>query len=141
LTPLVLVLGLFGLRRSQVFGPTAFTPELPPILYERMQRWAERLGLRTRLSDTPYEQGHTFGRALPEGQPFIAEITENYVRYRFSRQASLDDQTVTAAESEGGSRLVRSWQQLHPVLWRAWARKVVRIVLRQRDQRFSLLRE
>jgi hypothetical protein len=78
---------------------------------------------------------------LPEGQPFITEITENYVRYRFSRQASLDEQKVVGSESVAGSRLVRAWQQLHPVLWRAWGRKVMRIALRQRDQPFSLVRE
>jgi hypothetical protein len=141
LTPLALVLGILGLRRSQVFGPTAFTPELPPILYERMQRWAERLGLRTRLSDTPYEQGRTLGRALPEGQPFIAEITENYVRYRFGRQPLPEEHTGTGTVSGVGARLVQAWQQLQPVLWRAWGRKVVRFVLRQRDQPFSLVQE
>ncbi|MDQ3249031.1 MAG: DUF3488 and transglutaminase-like domain-containing protein, partial [Chloroflexota bacterium] len=56
LTPLLLIVGVWGLRRSQAFGPTAFTPELSPIIYERMQRWAERLGLRPLDSDTPYEQ-------------------------------------------------------------------------------------
>lgn len=130
-----LALGLVGLRRSQVFGPTAFTPELPPLLYERLQRWGERLGLRTRPSDTPYEQAHTFGRALPDGQPFIAEITENYVRYRFGRQNEL------GVQEAAGSGLVRAWQGLHPLLWRAWGRKVFRFPFGRRKGKFSLVRE
>jgi transglutaminase-like putative cysteine protease len=140
LTPLLLVLGILGLRRTQLFGPTAFTPELPPILFERLQRWAECLGLRPRASETPYEQASSFGRALPEGQPFIKEITDGYVYYRFS-QASTRNGNTPHSTRPANSPLVNAWQQLQPVLWRAWGHKVLGIVLRRNNGGFSQARE
>jgi hypothetical protein len=127
LTPVLLVLGVLGLRRTQMLGPTAFTPELPPILYERLQRWAERLGIGVRASETPYEQARTFGRALPEGQPLISEITDTYVRYRFSRQNLAEPAPAQPVAGGAGQRLVEAWQQLQPLLWRAWGRKLTAI--------------
>jgi transglutaminase-like putative cysteine protease len=135
-TPILLVVGIWGLRRSQAFGPTAFTPELPPILYERLQRWAERLGLHTRASETPYEQARAFSRALPDGQPFISEITDTYVRYRFGPQRAEGEVTVNGAANTTGQRLVEAWQQLQPMLWRAWGRKLT--ALRGRRNPFDL---
>jgi transglutaminase-like putative cysteine protease len=140
LTPLLLILGILGLRRTQVFGPIAFTPELPPILFERLQQWAGRLGLRPRASETPYEQAYFFGRALPEGQPFINEITEGYVRYRFG-QPEADNGDAPLSTKLASPPLVSAWQQLHPVLWRAWGRKALGIVLRRRNGNFSSVRE
>jgi transglutaminase-like putative cysteine protease len=143
LTPVILALGVFGLRRTQFFGPQAFTPELPPILFERLQRWAERLGLRMPASHTPYEQARRFSHALPEGQPYISEITENYVRYRFSRQP--DDNGILPAVVEGGSpaaqRLVEAWQQLQPLLWKAWGRKVGKLKNGRPQDAFTLQQE
>lgn len=140
LTPILLVLGVVGLRRTQFFGPLAFTPELPPILYERLQRWAERIGLRFHASQTPYEQARTFGRALPEGQPFISEITENYVRYRFSPQSPAEKASASDAASPAATRLVNAWRQLQPLLWRAWGRKFVPLQ-RNRRNPFGLTQE
>jgi transglutaminase-like putative cysteine protease len=127
LTPILLVAGIWGLRRSQAFGPTTFTPELPPLLYERLQRWAERLGLHTRASETPYEQARTFSRALPDGQPFISEITDTYVRYRFGPQPAEGEMPVNGATTVPGQRLIEAWQQLQPMLWRAWGRKLAKV--------------
>jgi transglutaminase-like putative cysteine protease len=139
LTPVLLVLGLIGLRRAQILGPTTFTPELPPILFERLQRWADRLGLRTRASDTPYEQARTFGHVLPEGQPYIQEITDTYVRYRFSPEAARMVEQSTAALD--GAGLVQTWQQLQPVLLRAWGRKLLATLLRRNSGHFTLVKE
>jgi transglutaminase-like putative cysteine protease len=128
LTPVLLVLGALGLRRTQFFGPLNFTPELPPILYERLQRWAERLGMHIPASHTPYEQSRSFNRALPEGQPYINEITDTYVRYRFSRHAEESNGALPGNEANpAGQRLVDAWQQLQPMLWRAWGRKVTNV--------------
>jgi hypothetical protein len=137
LTPFVILLGLWGLRRTQILGPAAFTPELPPIIYERMQRWAERLGLRAALSDTPYEQARLFGRILPEGRVLIQRITELYVYYRFSRQSAqpnLAEASNTAASAAG-----ESWQQLQPILWQAWLRRLANRLLRRRTNSFGLM--
>ena len=128
-TPLVLGLGVLGLRRTQILGPAAFTPELPPIIFERMQRWAERLGLRAAHSDTPYEQARLFGRILPEGRPWIHHITELYVHYRFSGQAM---QTQPAEVGQASATAAgESWQQLQPMLWRAWFRRFTNRLLRR----------
>lgn len=120
----VVAIGVLGFRRTKNLGPTAFTPELSPILFERLQRWAERLGLRVRSSETPYEQARAWGQALPEGQPYISAITENYVRYRFSQEGFLQPMEMTNTLSAENSRLVAAWEALQPLLWRAWGRKV-----------------
>ncbi len=121
--PALLALGVWGFRRTQNLGPTAFTPELSPILFERLQRWAERLGLRVRNSETPYEQARSWGQALPEGQSYISAITENYVRYRFSQEGILQSPEPTNDPSGENGRLVAAWEALQPLLWRAWGRK------------------
>jgi transglutaminase-like putative cysteine protease len=139
LTPLLLVLGVWGLRRSRILGPAAFTPELPPIVYERMVGWAERLGLRTVMSDTPFEHAYRFGRLLPEGRSLIQRITEVYVRYCFSPQ-KMDADVATGASRPGlsGSELGESWQQLQPLLWRSWVRKLTNRFARRKANPFGL---
>lgn len=133
LTPALLVLGFLGLRRTQFFGPVSFTPELPPILYERLQRWADRLGLRPQASDTPYEQARLFGRAVPDGKAYIGEITESYVRYRFGRQPLSEPPAGSPESAKPSARVVEAWQQLQPLLWRAWGRKVTAMDRRRRN--------
>lgn len=141
LLPVLLVAGFWGMRRSQIFGPTAFTPELPPILYERLARWAERLGMRSRPSDTPYEHARSFSRVLPEGEPYIQTITQNYVHYRFSGQALTENGLASSATAPNGAGLVYSWQALNPLLWKAWMRKLLRIVLRRQENNpFTLVK-
>ncbi len=143
-TPLLLIVGIWGLRRSQSFGASAFTPELSPIIYERMQRWGERLGLRATDSDTPYEHGSRLSDVLPEGRSFIQQITETYVRHRFSRHAITADANVASAGAEasvaveGGDMLLSSWQQLHPLFWRAWLRKRLNKLTRRGANPFAL---
>ena len=139
LTPVVLVLGVWGLRRSQGLGSTTFTPELPPIVYERMQRWSERLGLRVASSDTPYEQARSFGRLLPEGRSLIQQITEIYVHYRFSNQAGTSNSTELAtALTESSNAAGQSWHALHPMLWRAWLRRLTNRFVRRKASPFGL---
>ncbi|MCX6045248.1 MAG: transglutaminaseTgpA domain-containing protein, partial [Chloroflexi bacterium] len=123
LTPVLLAFGVWGLRRSQIWGPAAFTPEMSPIVYDRMVRWAERLGLRSRTSDTPYEHAYRFGRLLPEGKSLIQKITESYVRYCFSPQKP-DAELASGVSnpSLSSSELEESWQELHPLILRSWAR-------------------
>jgi hypothetical protein len=141
LLPLLLIAGFWAMRRSQFLGPTAFTPELPPILYERLGRWAERLGLRTRPSDTPYEQARSFSRVLPEGEPYIQTITQNYVHYRFSGQTLTEGSVASSANTPNGAGLVQSWQALNPLLWKAWLRKLMGIVLRRQERNpFALVK-
>ena len=81
----------------------------------------------TPASFTPYEQSRTLNRALPQGQPYINEITDTYVRYRFSRQAESNGVLPVDATNPTGHRLVDAWQQLQPLLWRAWSRKMTNV--------------
>lgn len=137
LLPLILMGAAWGLWQMRMWGPTNFTPELPPILYERLQRWADRLGLRLSANETPYEQERRLSQALPEGQPFIARIIDTYVRYRFSRHGAQDD-AIFRAPGSTGPELGQSWQALENVFWRAWLRKLYFTVLRRRTNPYSL---
>ncbi len=130
-TPLLIVGGIWGMRRMQLWGPTSFTPELPPILIERLHRWAERLGLRLPAHETPYEHERRLGQALPEGQPFVRPIIETYVHYRFSRQAG-DPTTFSDEERQQGAELGQNWQALERVFWKAWLRNLYATVFRRR---------
>jgi transglutaminase-like putative cysteine protease len=148
--PLVLGVGLWFIRRTQVNGPAGFDPELPPIFYERLQRWAARLGLSAPASHTPYEQAQNLSRALPEGRAPITTITEQYVRYRFSRRALpvaihhtvVPPAPVTQAVTESANGiLTQEWQLLQPVLWKSWLRKLIGLRPRDKDSRFVLVKD
>lgn len=146
-TPIVLGLGLWFIYRTQVRGPSGFDPELPPIFYERLQRWADRLGINGPLSHTPYEQAQHLSRALPEGRAPITSITEQYVRYRFSRRAlpvAVHRTLVPPApvaeqisESPSGT-LTQDWQLLQPLLWKRWVSRIVGLRGRDKESHFSL---
>ncbi|MCC6165895.1 MAG: hypothetical protein IT329_01585 [Caldilineaceae bacterium] len=128
-TPILLLLGGWLIWRTRISGPTAFDPELPPLLFERLQRWAQRLRLMGPASQTPYEQAQRMGQALPEGRTPIESITESYVRYRFGRH---DLPVGAGANGEGlpvgmDDPLILSWQSLEPVLWRAWLNRLLRL--------------
>ncbi len=149
LTPVVLGLGLWFIRRTQVNGPSGFDPELPPIFYERLQRWADRLGLSGPPSHTPYEQAQHLSRALPEGRSPITLITEQYVRYRFSRRAlpveihhtSIPPAPVTQSITESANgTLTQEWQLLQPLLWKNWMRKLVGLRSREKSSHFELVK-
>jgi len=145
LTPLLLIIGVMVLRFIQVRGPTAFTPDLPPILYERLQLWATRLGFPLRQEMTPYEQSSRLGRSIPEGKGYIQSITENYVQYRFSNQSAIlgglnADGLVDAPLMSGQAEtpLTKVWQRLEPLFWKAWARKIFRRFIPGRRDPFAL---
>jgi hypothetical protein len=145
--PLLLGIGFWLIRRAQINGPAGFEPELPSIFYERLQRWAERLGISAPTSHTPYEQAQHLSRALPEGRTSIASITEQYVRYRFSRRAlpaslqraPIPPATITHSISESSSgTLTQDWQLLEPLLWKKWLRKLVGLGRREKNSHFAL---
>jgi len=72
-------------------------------LYERMMRLGRLIGVVGAPSQTPYEYADTLGDAIPRGQADIHEITDVFVRERFSGR--------TPAEEEG-SRLADAWLRL-----------------------------
>lgn len=123
-TPMLLVGGLWFIWRTRINGPIGFDPDLPPIIFDRLQNWAARLGLGGSPSETPYEQAHSLSTALPEGQQPITSITEQYVQYRFRRRLAGN---VRYSASETNDVLTQEWQTLQPLLWRRWLRKLTRL--------------
>lgn len=119
LVPLVTAAVLLFVWRVRVAGPTAFTPELPLLAFDRLQRWAARLGLIATASQTPYEQAQRWSDALPESEPPIRTIANSYVQYRFGRPHAAPG--APAADAYPG--LTRAWDQLQPALWKAWLRR------------------
>jgi hypothetical protein len=105
------------------------------------------LGLSGPVSHTPYEQAQHLSRALPEGRAPITSITEQYVRYRFSRRAlpvAVHRTVVPPApvshsisESANGT-LTQDWQLLQPLLWKNWLRRIFRLSRRDKNNHLAL---
>ncbi|MEZ4678970.1 MAG: transglutaminaseTgpA domain-containing protein [Caldilineaceae bacterium] len=145
LTPILLILGIVGLRFVPGFRAPAYTADLPPILYGRLQRWMGRLGIRLAETETPYEQSRRLGYALPEGQSLIQQIVHQYVLHRFSGMAatgssSLPDSSA-AAPGATGTMLGQAWQRLEPIFWKAWLRRFYYTKIRRRSNPFVLRKE
>lgn len=135
----ILVVGFLVLR-STVFGPISFTPDMPPILFDRMQRWTERLGIRTAAGFTPYEQARQFVRVLPEGRRPIEQITNGYVLYQFSDQQSANDSFISQNSAlRAKAELPRAWQTLHSLFWCTWLRQIMGKFSRRSTNRFELM--
>jgi transglutaminase-like putative cysteine protease len=131
LAPLLLAVGLVYIWRTRFVGPTEFDPNLSPILYDRLQGWAVRLGLRPLPSRTPYENARQLGHAVPEGRVPIDSITESYVQFRFSGK----QRHGSAVHAHG------AWKELRPVLWRAWLNKLFRRRPSKNGDPFALIEE
>ena len=142
-TPVLLVAGFLFMRRF-VMAPSAFTPDLPPILFDRMQRWAERLGLRVAEQNTPYENARRLSRALPEAQTPINTITNSYVVYQFSphgRNGQDHIENTASLKARLASSKVDlpgAWQHLQKAFARVWLRNKLNQLLRRRNP-FSLV--
>lgn len=122
---IVAPIGVFLIWRARSSGPTVFTAELPMQIYERLERWSQRIGLPMRLSQTPYEHAHTLSAALPEAEPLVREITDSYVHYRFSRA----EETIELQPGE--PVLWQKWKQLEAIFWQAWRRTIGQRLLRR----------
>lgn len=115
---IVIPIGALLIWRARNSGPTLFTAELPLQVYERLERWSQRLGLPLRTSHTPHEHARALSGVLPEAEPYVREVTDTYVRYRFSGAEpaiEMQDQTSEPA-------LWQTWRQLETVFWKAWRR-------------------
>ncbi|HIC88474.1 MAG TPA: DUF4129 domain-containing protein [Anaerolineae bacterium] len=111
---LIVVLALMGfvfIRRT----PQA-EDILVPRIYERLLRWAARLGLARRESQTAYEHAHVLAHAMPESADPIYHLTELYVQREFSPRP-VPRKEVQAAEHD--------WRVLQPVLVRRWLRRLL----------------
>ena len=129
LLALVLLIPISALLvwRVRSSGPTTFTADLPVLLYERMERWSQRLGLPVRVDRTPYEHADTLSAALPDASPLVRDVTDSYVRYRFGGPA----QTIELEPAAGGEPpLWQTWRKLEALFWKqwrvVWGRRVLR---------------
>lgn len=123
LTLAALVGGWWLLRRRMWQGPNAFVVETPMLVYDRLLDWTQRLGMAAQTGLTPYERSAILTQELPLGAPFIQRITDIYVQFRFAPRSShlADGRTKSDREIES------NWQQLQPILLRAWlARRLSR---------------
>ncbi len=107
--------GGFLVWRIRYSGPNSFALEIPVLMFDRLQFWAQRLGLGPTPAQTPYEHARQVSAALPETAPYVQEITETYVQFRFSRHAATppDAPPVDVGLNE-------AWRKLEPIFWRAW---------------------
>lgn len=105
-------LGLLWIWRVRSSGPTVFTAELPLVVYERLERWSQRLGLPMQPTATPNEHARALAGLWPTAEPLVQEVTAAYVRFRFGGGQGETDQT--------GTLLWQRWQTLEALFWKAW---------------------
>lgn len=137
LTLLLLSLTMWQWWRRRWGRSFRWTPELPALLFAQMGESFTRLGVRSRIHDTPYDQARRFARRLPEGRPLIRQITEAYVHHRFGRPVEQREQatgTIPSASVELGE----TGRQLQRLLWRAWLRKSIERIWTQPTTLFTL---
>jgi hypothetical protein len=124
---IVVPIGALLIWRVRSSGPTVFTAELPLQVYERLERWSQRLGLPIRASHTPHEHARTVSGALPEAEPYVREVTDSYVHYRFSGA----EPVVEATGQTQPPALWETWRRLESVFWKAWQRSWVQRLRRK----------
>jgi transglutaminase-like putative cysteine protease len=122
----ILLVGWMVWRKPGVFGSAAFDAVPQPIFYRRLQIWTKRLGVVLRADQTPYERASMLEQIVPVGRPFIRQITDSYVRYRFGSRAAVADLAADKTE------LRRNWEQLRPLLWQVWFRRLLNKLSRNR---------
>lgn len=126
---IVIPIGALLIWRVRSSGPTIFTAELPLQVYERLERWSQRLGMPVRASHTPHEHARTLSNALPEAEPYVREVTDSYVRYRFSGATPRGE---PPAQTQPPA-LWETWRQLDGIFWKAWRRAWVQRLRRKPD--------
>lgn len=131
---LMVAVGAWLIWRARHNGPAAFSADLPLLLYERLQQWTQRLGLGPAPHETPYEHSRHVVAVLPDTQPYVAPLTEEYVRYRFAP-------TPVGAPSAGeDADLLQTWQTVEPIFWNAWLRSLRdRLLHRQGKDVYTLV--
>ncbi len=86
-------------------------------IYVKMARYAQLIGVGRLAHQTPYEYAAALVEALPRGQTQIAQITDLYVKERFSSKGTDEREIEEAREA---------WRALKSILRRQAIRKVLR---------------
>jgi hypothetical protein len=74
--------------------------------------------------------------ALPETQPYVEPLTEEYVRYRFARQPA-----PAAPPEAADPALLETWQAVEPLFWKAWLRKLRDRMIKPKGDPYRLVGE
>jgi hypothetical protein len=77
-------------------------------IHEKMARYAQLMGIGWAAHKTPYEYAAALVEALPQGRTQIVQITDFYVKERFSSEGTEGGEIEEAKEA---------WRALRPTLW------------------------
>jgi transglutaminase-like putative cysteine protease len=77
-------------------------------IHEKMARYAQLMGIGWAAHKTPYEYAAALVEALPQGRTQIVQITDFYVKERFSSGGTEGGEIEEAKEA---------WRALRPTLW------------------------
>jgi hypothetical protein len=83
-------------------------------IYEKMARCAQLMGIGWPAHQTPYESAAALIEALPQGRARIVQITDFYVKERFSSKGTDEGEIEEAKEA---------WRALRPTLWQQMIRQ------------------
>ncbi|MDH4135543.1 MAG: DUF3488 and transglutaminase-like domain-containing protein [Anaerolineae bacterium] len=83
-------------------------------IYEKMARYAQLIGIGWSAHQTPYEYAAALVEALPQGRAPIVQITDFYVKERFSSEGTDEGELEEAKEA---------WRALRPTLWQQMIRQ------------------
>ena len=83
-------------------------------IYEKMARCAQLMGMGWPAHQTPYESAAALIEALPQGRARIVQITDFYVKERFSSEGTDEGEIEEAKEA---------WRALRPTLWQQMIRQ------------------
>jgi transglutaminase-like putative cysteine protease len=83
-------------------------------IYENMARYAQLIGIGWSAHQTPYEYAAALVEALPQGRPQIVQITDLYVKERFSSKGTDEGEIEETKEA---------WRALRPTLWQQMIRQ------------------
>jgi transglutaminase-like putative cysteine protease len=83
-------------------------------IHAKMARYAQLMGIGWPEHKTPYEYATALVEALPQGRTQIVQITDFYVKERFSSQGTNEGELEEAKEA---------WRALRPTLWQQMIRQ------------------
>jgi transglutaminase-like putative cysteine protease len=127
----MLLVGGYLVWRTRTQASAGFIADQPMLIYDRLERWAQRLGHGPGESETPLEHIRRLALAVPEGAAEIRLLATRYLHYRFAGRTG---QSGVIADPE----MAAAWSRLQPMLWRAWWRRQREKIIKPRPDAFQL---
>ncbi|MFK7802116.1 MAG: DUF3488 and DUF4129 domain-containing transglutaminase family protein [Anaerolineae bacterium] len=94
--------------------------------YARLGQWGDRLGASVSSAQTPNERATVVATVLPAGKKSIDNLTDQFVRSRYSREQTADPDFNPQTE----------WQELRPLFNKSWVNIKLKQVRRWRSRFF-----